>query len=132
MSDLELRSSRSNFATGVTAYSFLPRKRAPAHKFARAPSAKMSTTVLIFAGYVPAYLFHPRKCAPCRSTDPELDCFVELSPARAVAHAEVIIGVFFSFFASLRHKPQGYRVQPDDLAAFDTKAWLIDDLHKLG
>ena len=37
-----------------------------------APSAKMSTTVLIFAVYVPAYLFPPRKCAPCRSTDPEL------------------------------------------------------------
>ena len=31
----------------------------------------------------------------------------------------------FSFFASLRHKPQGCRVQSDDIAAFDTKAWLI-------
>ena len=31
----------------------------------------------------------------------------------------------FSFFASLRHKRQGCRVQTDDIAAFDTKAWLI-------
>ena len=61
--------------------------------------------VLIFAGYVdlPAYLFHPRKCAPCRSTDPELDCFVELSRARAVAHAEVIIGFYYRKRGSLTH-----------------------------
>ena len=51
--------------------------------------------MLIFAGYVPAYSFPPRNRAPGRSTDPELDCFVEFSPARAVAHAEVIIGVHF-------------------------------------
>ena len=69
----------------------------------------MSTTVLIFAGYVPAYLFHPRKRAPCRSTDPEVDCFVELSSARAVAHAEVIIGVYFLFLQAsvTNHKDVG-------------------------
>ena len=82
----------------------------------------MSTTVLIFAVYVPAYLFPPRKCAPCRSTDPELGCFVELSPARAAAHAEVIIGVYF---LSLQASVTSDKVQTDDIAAFDTKAWLI-------
>ena len=86
--------------SGVTAYSFPPPPpRVNVHRRTNslhvAPSAKMSTTVLIFAVYVPAYLFPPRKCAPCRSTDPELGCFVELSPARAAAHAEVIIGVYF-------------------------------------
>ena len=121
---------------GVTAYSIHPpppppRKRAPAHKFAgefvhHPRNFTVSTTVLVFAVYVPAYLFPPRKCAPCRSTDPELDCFVELSPARAAAHAEVIIGVYFlSSQHCLRHKRQGCRVQTDDIAAFDTKAWLI-------
>ena len=84
---------------GVTAYIRSPRVNV--HRIC-APSAKMSALVLIFAGYVPAYLFHPRKCAPCRSTDHELNCFVELSPARAVAHAEVIFGVYFlSFQASV-------------------------------
>ena len=95
---------------GVTAYSFPPRKRAPGAQIrARicAPSAKMSTKVPIFAGYVPAYSFHPRKCAPCRSTDPELDSFVELSRPRAVAHAEVIIGVFFSFFLCNHSQARG-------------------------
>ena len=84
----------------------------------------MSALVLIFAGYVPAYLFHPRKCAPCRSTDSELDCFVELSSARAVAHADVIIGVYFlSLQASVTsHKDVGCS-QPS-LQLF-TKAWLI-------
>ena len=85
----------------------------------------MSGLVLIFAGYVPAYLFHPRKCAPCRSTDPELDCFVELSPARAVAHADVIIGVYFLSLQASVTSHKDVRVQSAVIAAFDTKAWLI-------
>ena len=81
--------------------------------------------MLIFAGYVPAYLFHPRKCAPCRSTDPELDSFVELSPARGVAHGEVIVGVYLLSRQVTVTCHNDVGVQSDDIAAFDTKAWLI-------
>ena len=41
-----------------------------------------------------------------RSTDPELASFVELSRARAAAHAERIIGVFF-LSLEVTHKPEG-------------------------
>ena len=55
----------------------------------------MTTSVLIFAVYVPAYLFPRRNVHHADRLIPELGCFVELSPARAAAHAEVIIGVYF-------------------------------------
>ena len=68
----------------------------------------------------------PRKCAPCRSTDPELDCFVELSHDRAVVHSEVIIDVCFLSLL-VTHKPQGAcrwrRMQSENIAAFVTKAY---------
>ena len=71
----------------------------------------MSNKVGIFPGYVPAYLFHPRKCAPCRSTDPERQCFVELSRARAVELSRACWGdhrFFCSFFlCKSLAKPEG-------------------------
>ena len=116
---------------GVTAYSFPPRKRAPAHKFAS------------------EFVHHPRKWAPrcsfSRGTYPRI-CSPPPPPAkmctmqinwswtwllcRAQSRQSSCTcwgdhRCLFSFFASLRYKPQGCRVQSDDIAAHDTKAWLI-------
>ena len=71
----------------------------------------MSALVLIFAGYVSAYLFHPAKMCTMQIdwSWTWLLCRAQIRQSSCACWRDH--RCLFSFFASLRHKPQGCRVQ---------------------